>query len=287
MREALDDLTDNLGVFSNIEALRTLYGADQVALLRRFVDEGCGLAWLLQQVSDARYAYSVVHDGSNSAYSSCSELTFVHELGHNLGCQHDRANASVPGRFSYSYGFQDPDEAFRTVMAYDCAGGCPRIHYFSNPDLTYQGKPVGISENDPNYSANNAMTINATRVAMAGYRAAVTPTIQVLSPNGTESWIRDNTYPITWTMSNLSSNVTIELYQGGILKTTLASNIPDTGAFSWSIPLQLPLGANYSIKIKGDAAGVTIFDDSDNYFAVAPRAHSKAAPWIDLLLLDR
>ena len=46
MDEALYDLTDNTGVFDNVEDLRTEYGADQVTLLRRFVDEGCGLAWL-------------------------------------------------------------------------------------------------------------------------------------------------------------------------------------------------------------------------------------------------
>jgi hypothetical protein len=42
MGEALDALSYNEGVFSNIEALRTAYGADQVTLLRRLVDEGCG-----------------------------------------------------------------------------------------------------------------------------------------------------------------------------------------------------------------------------------------------------
>ncbi len=44
MEEALDDLTDNLGVFAGLEDLRTTHGADQVVLLRQYVDEGCGLA---------------------------------------------------------------------------------------------------------------------------------------------------------------------------------------------------------------------------------------------------
>ena len=93
MSEALDDLTNNVGVFSDIEALRTAYGADQVTLLRRFVDEGCGMAWLLQRSGNSRYAYSVVHNGSKTGGSYCDDLTFIHELGHNLGCQHDRGNS--------------------------------------------------------------------------------------------------------------------------------------------------------------------------------------------------
>jgi hypothetical protein len=171
-------------------------------------------------------------------------------------------------------------------MAYadGCPGGCPRISYFSNPDLTYQDKPVGIAEGSPN-AADNARTINSTRVAMAAYRAAMTPTIRVLAPNGGESWQVGRAYSITWATSDLSSTVTIELYRGGVLQRTLASNIQDSGAFRWSIPAQLPVGANYSIRIMGDASAGAVFDDSDNYFTIAPR-RSQALPGVDLLLRD-
>ena len=100
MNEALYDLTDNTGVFDNVENLRTEHGADQVTLLRQYVDEGCGLAWLLKY-DNAGLAYAVVHDGSKTDGSGwyCSDLAYVHEIGHNLGCAHDRANASSSGRF--------------------------------------------------------------------------------------------------------------------------------------------------------------------------------------------
>lgn len=183
MDEALHDLTYNNGVFTGVEALRTTYGADQVVLLRRFVDEGCGYAWVLKSASP-RNAYAVVHDGSKTdgSGSYCTDLTYVHEIGHNLGCAHDRANAGSGGRYSYSYGYQQPQETFRTVMAYDCAGGCPRVSHFSNPDVLYNGQPTGIDQTAAD-SADNARTINQTRFEMAAYRQEVAKeTKPILAP---------------------------------------------------------------------------------------------------------
>ena len=121
------------GYMDEVHALRDLYRADMVSLL--VVDGGyCGIAWLIRDMvsPDAEaYAFSVVKDTCATGY-----YTLAHELGHNQGCHHDRANASGPGIYDYSYGYQEPEELFRTVMAYDCPGGCPRIQYFSNPDVT-------------------------------------------------------------------------------------------------------------------------------------------------------
>ena len=165
----LNRLTDPAdGVMDAVHTLRDQHGADMVALL---VDDGefCGIAWLMQNLlpSFEQYAFSVT-----TWFCAAGNLTFPHELGHNMGCQHDRDNAGSSPVFAYSYGYQDPDELFRTVMAYNCPGGCPRIQHLSNPGVLYLGQPTGIPTNEPD-SAHNALTINQTAFTVANFRCSV------------------------------------------------------------------------------------------------------------------
>jgi hypothetical protein len=104
--------------------------------------------------------------------------SFGHELAHNMGSNHDRANGSA-ALYPYSYGYWAPDNSYRTVMAYDCPnGGCSRVPYFSNPNVWFNGYPTGISYDvDPNNAADNARSLNEVRFVVANFRdSAATPT---------------------------------------------------------------------------------------------------------------
>ncbi len=176
MDTALLALTGGEGVFADVERLRDLYGADQVTLLRRYIDDGCGLAWIMQS-SDARHAYAVVHDGHLGNGYYCDELTYTHELGHNLGCTHDRAHAgSGEGIYDYSYGYQFRASGswYRTIMSYDCPGGCTQVSYFSNPAVLYNGAPTGVAAGAAD-AADNGDTINRTSYLVQDYRPATAP----------------------------------------------------------------------------------------------------------------
>ena len=168
----LQNTTD--GYMDNVHALRDTYHADVVVLIVS-VNNYCGLGYLMQTVSPsfAAYAFCLVSQDCATGYYS-----FAHEMGHNMGAHHDRANASGPGAYPYSYGYQAPDQAFRTVMAYNCPGGCQRINYWSNPEVNYNGQPTGFLYTDPN-SADNRRTLNNTVFTVANFRAGGGLTLSV------------------------------------------------------------------------------------------------------------
>ncbi len=177
---ALNALTNGSDpALANVASLRNTYGADLVSLIRPFNNNAsggsCGVAWVGgyggQPISGyANYGYSVISDGVdvNGSNYYCLDLTFTHELGHNMGSMHERANAGGgSGAYPYSYGY-GVSGAFGTVMSYVN----PRIAKFSNPAITCaSGIACGVSETASN-AANNALSLNNTRIAVANFRTA-------------------------------------------------------------------------------------------------------------------
>ena len=148
-----------------VHELRNTYGADLVSLFTSTGEAGyAGIAWVMCSAGPSfhRNAFSVVRQQYATSH------TFAHEVGHNLGCSHDRANGGC-GAHSYSYGHRftaSNGNQYRTVMSY--APG-QRISYFSNPDVTYLGTPTGVPGTGSD-SADNARTINITASIVAAFR---------------------------------------------------------------------------------------------------------------------
>ncbi|MDP6838710.1 MAG: M12 family metallo-peptidase [Planctomycetota bacterium] len=164
----LSDLRgQNDGRYDEVHALREQYGADLVALIVRDTDY-CGQAYLMTNVSHSfrNWAFSVTSHICATGY-----YTFGHELGHNMGCAHDRDNASS-GAYAYSFGYRTPNNYFRTVLAYSPGS---RIPYFSTPDRSFQGYPLGIAHPDQD-SAHNTRGLNTAADTISGWRCAVPET---------------------------------------------------------------------------------------------------------------
>jgi hypothetical protein len=189
-QSALDDITgiDENGnpvtipaSLQGVASLRAQYGADLVTMIRSFDDstqQGCGVGWLIggNQTSigpqSSVYGYNVVSDGtsvSGDVSYYCLDTTFAHELGHNMGDAHDRANASEAGAYSYSYGYLgNGTKGFSTVMAYGTPTTTP-LAVFSNPDISVcQNTPCGVADSASN-SADNAHSMNNTATLIAAF----------------------------------------------------------------------------------------------------------------------
>ncbi len=177
--------------FSALRAAREQYGADLVSMVRSFRDPengGCGVGWLIgggQQgisTSDSYYGYSVVSDGTDVGTDGhtyfCLDETLAHELGHNMGANHDVdaakgtdgvLNPGDYGAYAYSFGYKNAASAFYTIMAYGDSGQHV-YRVFSDPRSTFCGGAVcGSSQ------ADNARTLTQTIPTVASFRSTVVP----------------------------------------------------------------------------------------------------------------
>ncbi len=149
--DTLQDLTNGVsnadGDFSGVAAIRTAKGIDIVTYIRRFkasTHVSCGQGWLngasgshVLGASDKPFGYNVVSDdkdvdASGNSFSFCSIFTLAHEVGHNMGNNHDTADSPEDGVFSYSHGYVVPGQ-FKTING---TGSDTRLGFFSNPSLS-------------------------------------------------------------------------------------------------------------------------------------------------------
>ena len=209
-----------------LRTARDTYGADLVSLVRPFQapqHQGCGIAWLLGgggfviDNTDAPFGYSVVSDGSDEDESDgrtyfCREETLSHELGHNMGQQHNIEDAGSPpdtGMHSYSYGYREATTTgFYTVMAYRLANSNHfSINHFGNPSVNYAdtGRPTGSATTD------NARSMNISMPLVTQFRATVVPlggkARNDINGDGTSDLLWHNSANLSYWQTNSSGAV--------------------------------------------------------------------------------
>lgn len=239
----LNDLTGTSdGYMDTVHTLRTSLQADLVVYLTERT-EYCGLAWLYNGY--AQYGFSVVTRSCAS-----SNYSFPHELGHNMGANHDRYVSTDASTSAYNYGYIDPTAPVpvRTVMAYNdgCAAvgvTCARLPYFSSPYLTYNGRALGVNPWSTS-AAYNVRKLTETRTAISAFRNGTTAT----------------TYPASgwwWNSSEAGRGYSIEIVNGTLFFAlyTYASD----GTAIWYISSgRMTDSLNYSGRLQQYASGQTL-----------------------------
>ncbi|MEO8042193.1 MAG: M12 family metallo-peptidase [Acidobacteriota bacterium] len=210
----------NLRADASIATLRNAHNADLVSEISE-VSGVCGIGYLMGGAGG----------NQNNAFTvtarSCAvgNLSFAHELGHNMGSQHNPENGSGP-TFPYGFGHY-VNGSYRTVMSYvdPCTSGCTRVAYFSNPNVIFNNAPTGI-----NNARDNARSINNTGDTIAAYRYSGS-SIMLLSYNGGEALPRLVSRILTWTSDSIAGNVRIDISRDESTNwETLIASTPNDGA---------------------------------------------------------
>lgn len=172
---------DTDGAMDDIHAWRNQFKVDIVCLFASVEDTG-GIGWLLYTASgDPGTAFSLVR-----VQQADFSFTYIHEMGHNLGCHHHKNQnyQPGPGLFDYSAGWRwvgTNGQMFCSVMTYSDGSyfsdgkDCTQVGYFSDPGISYLGKVTGHAAN-----GNNARTIREVKHVVAAYRSNKIPTTPTL-----------------------------------------------------------------------------------------------------------
>ncbi|MDR0872155.1 MAG: M12 family metallo-peptidase [Prevotellaceae bacterium] len=226
----LDRLRDPQdGHADEAHALRSRYNADLVVLL--LAESGSNVAGAGYILSNDLYGgnpksgFSVL----KAKHVNTTGYVLIHEIGHNFGCGHhvntDANNLSRTSLYSYSRGYAGTSSlgGFSTIMTYENVGG-PRIPYFSDPVIPYNGVFVGAAD------ANNAKTIRQTKELIAAYDYEVSCTDAflrdiTLSSGALSPAFNPGVYQYAVDVSNSVTDIDVEGIANSARGATITGNV--------------------------------------------------------------
>jgi hypothetical protein len=107
-----------------------------------------------------------------SNWSPGSGFVLAHEIGHNLGMQHEfctaedpGSNCMPPGGFNHAHTWTNKNKKRKTILYSSGSVNNEVIQYFSNPIIKFDGQPTGIVN-----ERHNALIIQNNACKVANYR---------------------------------------------------------------------------------------------------------------------
>ena len=131
------------------------------------------------------------------------------------------------------------------------AGGNGSFNWFvttPTDDTNYQVRVTSL--------LNGAIIDTSEVFTIQGTAPASINVTMPAAPNGTTSWPTGTTQTIQWTYSGGPDTVMIELLNGGAtpIAGPVSIGTAGNGSYSWQIPVGLPAGSNYQIRITSTTA---------------------------------
>jgi hypothetical protein len=177
---------------ATVRAERDSLAADMVLVLAENTDL-CGAASLYYSWSGSTTNWDA-YAGVNGNCLSTQAL--AHEIGHLQQLDHNKENTTGLAAYAYSYGYRVcTSGGFRDIMSYPCSMTVARANYFSNPNLTFNGYPLG------NSYANSVRSLNETAAIAAAYRVGKTSigaTVPASPTSLVATSVKSNSVSLSW-----------------------------------------------------------------------------------------
>ena len=278
--QRLRDASD--GYMDHVHERRDLYAADLVHIVVGKSDTG-GIGGFRGESAAFGFGLTASYAGG---------LVFAHEVGHNMGLSHDRFEAGVGVGVPLTgsnYGYVNqkafepdaPESArWKTIMAYNSQCGhvggfyCPSVQYFSNPEKTYRGDPMGVPADHPSTGvdgpADAVGTLNDRRAITANFRRSSSSPTPRVGLNLSPYWLseRGGVSTVTATLHRPSSEDTT---------VTVSASPSDAVRLSRNGVLIIPAGETVSrgaVTITGVNNGTRTGDVSVTVSATAANSSS-------------
>ena len=260
----------NDGYMDSVYTYRDQYGADLVCMLSSIVGSTGGLGDTLRNSDSAMSADEIHKFGFNINLWSelgAPEYTLAHEIGHALGCVHNR-EAEVGNTdmlFPYAFGKRwfSVGQGVRTVMAYDddYVDIYPTtVPYFSNPAVSYLSEPTGNIN-----SEDNAQVIRRSSSFVSSFR----PTkVQGIHPSQFEVSLESGGYHKIGVklMVDPSGSKEVSVSLSGTENLTLSASSISFDSSNWNTFKEIDIVANkvdqnHTAQLSFSAIGIELGTD--------------------------